>query len=440
MDTFPYYPTTPGMGRLKRVRQANTQYEVGMSSGLGATIGRPLRRPRIRQPLTQAERVPAATIGQPLPTSPLKLPQVQQCQKCGAHKLGFETANFCCGNGTIELPHNKYPSELIRLYTGNTDDALHFQTYARLYNNLFAFSSIGGDFDAQTHKGTMEMHDKDDRQISCREYYCYKLQNRPSNMMLRAGRCFQQYVVDMYVKIENTRLDFFRNNQDTIRAELYQGILDTVDAGECCVANVGRRVILPPTYIGGPCDMKKRYLNAMALVQKYGKPDLFITMTCNANWPEIQERLAPGELSQNRPDLVARVFRAKLLALKKKITEDQVFGEVAAFIYVVEFQKRGLPHAHFLIILKPAYKMKGTTDYDKFVSAEIPPPSCAALHASVLKHMMHGPCGELNRECSCMNHKNTMGRCKYNYPKSFTDETTNNSEGYPVYRRRDDGQ
>ncbi|XP_074319211.1 uncharacterized protein LOC141656277 [Silene latifolia] len=223
----------------------------------------------------------------------------------------------------------------------------------------------------------MEMHDKDERQISCREYYCYKLQNRPSNMMLRACRCFQQYVVDMYVKIENTRLDFFRNNQDTIQAELYQGILDTVDAEECCAANVGRRVILRRLIL------EKCYLNAMVLVQKYGKPDLFITMTCNANWTKIQERLVPGELAQNRPDIVARFFRAKLLTLKKKITEVQVFGEVAAYIYVVEFQKRGLPHAHFLIILKPDYKMKGTSDYDKFVSAEIPPPSYAALRASL---------------------------------------------------------
>ncbi|XP_021763047.1 uncharacterized protein LOC110727779 [Chenopodium quinoa] len=105
-----------------------------------------------------------------------------------------------------------------------------------------------------------------DKFISPREYYAYKLQIRPNNMLLRAGRCFQQYIVDMYVKIENTRLDYFRNNQETIRADLYKGILDSLDSGETIASNVGRRVILPPTYIGGPRDMKKRYLNAMALV------------------------------------------------------------------------------------------------------------------------------------------------------------------------------
>jgi hypothetical protein len=35
------------------------------------------------------------------------------------------------------------------------------------------------------------------------------------------GKClFQQFAVDTYVKIESSRLDFIRNNQDTMRADL----------------------------------------------------------------------------------------------------------------------------------------------------------------------------------------------------------------------------
>ncbi|XP_021756069.1 uncharacterized protein LOC110721228 [Chenopodium quinoa] len=252
---------------------------------------------------------------------------------------------------------------------------------------------------------------KADKFISAREYYAYRLQIRPYNMLLRAGRCFQQYIVDMYVKIENTRLDYFRNNQDTIRADLYKGILDSLDTGETLGENVGRRVILPPTCIGGPRDMKKRYLNAMALVQRFGKPDLF-----------------------DKPDLVARIFRAKLLALKKEIMEKNVFGEVAAMIYVIEFQERGLPHAHFLIILKPEYKLKSPADYDRFVCAEIPTETNLRLRRIVLAHMMHGPCGILNPECPCMRKNGLRRTCKNKYPKQFCSETTNNKDGYPMYR------
>ena len=32
--------------------------------------------------------------------------------------------------------------------------------------------------------------------------------------------------------------------------------------------------------------MHKQYQNAMAIVRKHGKPDLFLTFTCNPKWRE----------------------------------------------------------------------------------------------------------------------------------------------------------
>ena len=70
--------------------------------------------------------------------------------------------------------------------------------------------------------------------------------------------------------------------------------------------------------------------------------------------------------------LVARVFYVKLTLLRKQLMEEKLFGDVAAMIDVVEFQKRGLPHAHMLLILKPAFKITSPENYDRYVSAEIP--------------------------------------------------------------------
>ncbi|KAL5571471.1 hypothetical protein UlMin_021068 [Ulmus minor] len=135
----------------------------------------------------------------------------------------------------------------------------------------------------------------------------------------------------------------------------------------------------------------------MALVQVFGKPDIFLTITCNPNWFEIKEELEPYEEPQNRPDLVARIFRAKLEELKNEIFKKQIFGPIAAYVYVIEFQKRGLPHAHFLIILKSNSKIIAPEAFDKFVSAEIPNINqYPYLHSTVIKHMMHGPCRDLN--------------------------------------------
>ncbi|KAM3206336.1 hypothetical protein ACQJBY_061802 [Aegilops geniculata] len=62
--------------------------------------------------------------------------------------------------------------------------------------------------------------------VSAREYYCFKLQIREGvfNILLFGGRLLQQWLVDMYIKMETMRLDFYSKpqNQKLIRAELYQ--------------------------------------------------------------------------------------------------------------------------------------------------------------------------------------------------------------------------
>ncbi|XP_074293299.1 uncharacterized protein LOC141620283 [Silene latifolia] len=236
---------------------------------------------------------------------------------------------------------------------------------------------------------TARRHTRADMRISCREYYAYKFQIRPGNFLLRGGRLFQQYIVDMYVKIENTCLDFLGLNQEAIRADLYQGILDTLSLGENSAYNVGKIIVLPPSFLRGPRDMRRRYLNPIALVQKYGKPDLFITVTCNPNWPEIKSEPAPEEQAQNRPDLVA-------------LTQPEKF--------------------------------------DKYVTAELPSHDNPYLRSAVLRHMMHVPCGAEFPKCACMQIKDRKKECSKGYPKSFRNFTTNGLGSYPLYRRRDTGE
>ena len=47
-------------------------------------------------------------------------------------------------------------------------------------------------------------------------------------------------------------------------------------------------------------------------------------------------------------------------------------GKVAAWTHVIEFQKRGLPHEHFLLIMDSSSKLSGPDDFDKYISAELP--------------------------------------------------------------------
>ena len=95
-----------------------------------------------------------------------------------------------------------------------------------------------------------------------------------------------------------------------------------------------------------------RCLDAMALPKKFGKPDLFITVTCNPHWPEIRNALPENSHWTHHRDIVERVFMIKLRSLTKDIVKQEIFGSVLAYVYRVEWQARGLPHAHMLFILK----------------------------------------------------------------------------------------
>ena len=93
---------------------------------------------------------------------------------------------------------------------------------------------------------------------------------------------------------------------------MYQGLVDMVnfsDGRESIIGQeAGRRVVLPSSFTGGPRYMHQLYQDSMAIVRKKGKPDLFITFTCNPKWDEITNGLLPGQVAQDQPDLIAWVF------------------------------------------------------------------------------------------------------------------------------------
>ena len=197
---------------------------------------------------------------------------------------------------------------------------------------------------------------------------------------------------------------------------------------------VGKRIILPATFGGCPRDLHQCYLDAMTIVAKFGRPDFFITMTANPNWEEIKKNLRPWETAADRPDLVARVFRRKLGALMRDLTQHGVLGKAVAYTKVVEFQKRGSPHAHILLIVRSCDKPKTPADVDRLVSAEVPDRAADhELYRLVEQCMVHGPCGALNPTCPCMTE---LGQCSKFFPKAYRTETELNVGGYPAYKRR----
>ena len=178
-------------------------------------------------------------------------------------------------------------------------------------------------------------------------------------------------------------------------------------------------VYLPSSFTGSPRYYSQKYLDALNMANKLDGGTFLITMTCNPLWKEIQEQLEPYETAVDRPDIVARVFKIKLASLVKDSVENHVLGLVKGFLKVIEFQKRGLPHAHIILILDPADRPSHATDIDNLVSAQIPDETTdKRLHTIVTKNMLHlcttqcrskdGQCTK--RFCTIILNQQYMGR------------------------------
>ncbi|GJV60074.1 DNA helicase PIF1, ATP-dependent [Tanacetum coccineum] len=237
------------------------------------------------------------------------------------------------------------------------------------------------------------------------------------------------YLVDAYTAIIEQRLSWRRINQDTLRVDLYHNGRDVVKRGDTNAVGLGKRIVLPHTFTGGPMYMMQNYQDAIALCHANGNLDLFITFTSNLKWPEINEMLAyvPGQRARDRPEVGTKVFKLKLTELLKDLAKNQVFGVCRAVVYVIEFQK--LLHAHILLWLKNHCKCKTLVDIDDIISAELPSlTNDPAGYKVVTDYILPGPCGKDARYVTC----NIEGKCSKHFPKPFYAETIIDEDGYPI--------
>ena len=311
-------------------------------------------------------------------------------------------------------------------------------------------------FGGQGHDWSMRLRDRRGTRtrtkLTARMFYSHRLHTRPAGprkefpIVLHGRRLTQQYIIEAWSIIEDAKLRWIRANQKTLRRDVYLGVVDALaQDADIDPDNIGKRFILPSSYIGSSRFMTQCFQDSMAIVGAYGKPTFFITVTCNPNWPEIRQNLFPGQSADDRPDLIARVFHAKLQAILHDIKKKHVFGRHMARCWTIEYQKRGLPHCHILLWVEAGQRFHEPEFIDQIVRAELPDPELdrdGSLTAAVKRHMVHQPCGSLNPGAVCMDKKDKVGNpiCGKGFPKAFTDATVVDEDGYPNYRRRDDGR
>ncbi|XP_068338961.1 uncharacterized protein [Pyrus communis] len=201
----------------------------------------------------------------------------------------------------------------------------HVRDYVGFYDPLqypllLPYGTYGWDVNSRDDGG---------RAITCCDYYTYMLQIRHngSSLLLRGGRLLQQYAVDNYIKIESQKLRWLHSNQATVRADLYKGLEDSLNAGQhnadendkinnpdeydrIVRAEIPNEDVEPQLYnvvlkhmIHGPCGIHNPLSPCMkngSCKRKFRKPFAPVTVQGNDSYPIYQRRGNRLPVSLNR--------------------------------------------------------------------------------------------------------------------------------------------
>jgi hypothetical protein len=160
--------------------------------------------------------------------------------------------------------------------------------------------------------------------LTQREWYKNRLLT--DDRFLLFGRLTSEYLCDMYSRIEEERLQFIR------RGRIHESQEQVSDTEDDFID-----IRLPVSFLGSREWSSSETADALALAREFGGPSIFVTMTCNCDWPEIVERLRPGQTAHDIPVIVDRVFKARLERLLR--ISNEKFGDILYVLHVIEFQK-----------------------------------------------------------------------------------------------------
>ena len=346
------------------------------------------------------------------------------------HELGAIIDTSRCDGDPTNYKHDiviKKKGKELQIISSN-----HRMKEPLMYPLLFPKGTIGYGKNEYQHQNetTSSNGNVYHKSVSGQQYLRHRLYRRggSQDMYLNHGRLTQEWILSSFLQIEKNNLDFLRFNQDKLKAGTYKEVQAAMAANKLGMS--GKHVILPSTYKGSPRDNVQRFCDAMAVVRELGKPSYFITMTCNPKWKEIVDNLPPGLKAHQCPDLIARVFNIKLKSLLHDLVHKNVLGKTIGRTHVIEFQKRGLPHAHILLIMDEEDTPKCPEHYDCAVTAEF---SENAEVREVQAEFMYHRCND-----HCKNDTGSGGThcCTKRYPKPYREETSEGDDTYPEYRRR----
>nr|GEV00799.1 putative PIF1 DNA helicase/replication protein A1-like protein [Tanacetum cinerariifolium] len=171
-------------------------------------------------------------------------------------------------------------------------------------------------------------------------------------------------LVKTFRRARDRTVVFPSSEQSKLTCDTYLNIRSSIAVGNTDPTIIGKLVMLSSSFTGGPRYIRQNYMDAMALCRWYGCLDLFITITCNPNWPEIARYIREHNLTlTDRPDVLSRVFKMKLDQLMKDVKELRLFGRVQAGNVQNTFPKKFMQHSSVDSEGYPVYRRRDNKKY-----------------------------------------------------------------------------
>ncbi|KAL8120931.1 hypothetical protein AgCh_017928 [Apium graveolens] len=291
-------------------------------------------------------------------------------------KKGPAKFSVCCGQGTIKLPSTLVtPEYLLNLYN-HPKKGPAFKHNIRLYNCMFAFTSMGGKVDNSINSG--------------RARYVYRLNGKNyyvfGSLIPNKGddpKICQLYVYETENEVHN-RLKWIKvDDGQGVDVNVVEGLVQMLDKTNPLV---------------------NRFRKARDRFRNDPVQDLPIKLKVHHSESGRPNNIGPS-------NEVAAIMIGDI---------ETIYGE------------------HDIILQKTNNDLERelTSNIDKFVSTELPDPVSDPIgFAAVKSLMMHGPCGLQNPKSPCMN----IMKCTKHFPNKYYSETYFNQYGFPIYRRRKTG-
>ncbi|KAK1365083.1 hypothetical protein POM88_040644 [Heracleum sosnowskyi] len=369
-------------------------------------------------------------------------PPSVKCEFCQAYmwkeervnknnKHGKPVFSLCCRKGQINLPKAPpTPSYLWQLYNDPKKGPL-FRRCSRMYNSMFSFTSTGGNIDHSVNNGGGP--------------YVYRLNGQNHHVFGslipndgETPKFCQLYIYDTENEVSNRMKWMDIDDHDKINSEIVEGLMKMLDDTNELVKKfrVARDRFKDSPYVDLKIVLKVCRSQSGRENNIGPSNEVAAIMVGGVEDPSASRDIILDRTIGDNPDIVARVFRLKLDQLLDDIKKNSYFGVCVGVMYVVEFQKRGLPHVHMLIWLDSASKKNLMANVDKFVVAEIPDPVLDPIgYAAVKAFMIHGPCGVEYPKSPCMKDF----KCTRHFPKKYYPRTMFDESGFPLYKRRNTG-